>query len=92
MSDLRTRYYMRMTIADSSGVLAQFAKVLADHSISISSAIQTEVDQSANTAEIVVMTHPAQEAAVQSSLEEMRSLEVIKEIGNVVRVEDWGAE
>ena len=88
MSDLRTRYYMRMTIADSSGVLAQFAKVLADHSISISSAIQTEVDQSANTAEIVVMTHPAQEAAVQSSLEEMRSLEVIKEIGNVVRVED----
>lgn len=92
ISDLRTRYYMRLTIADSSGVLAQFAKVLAAHSISISSAIQTEADQSAKTAEIVVMTHPAQEAAVQRSLEEMRAMETIKEIGNVVRVEDWGTE
>jgi homoserine dehydrogenase len=91
MSEIHTRYYMRLTIADSSGVLAQFAKVLGDHSISIASVIQKEADLSAKTAEIVLMTHPAQEAAVQRSLEEMRRLDVVKDVGNVVRVEDAGA-
>lgn len=87
MSQIETRYYLRMNVADQPGVLAQIAKVLGDHSISISSVIQKLVDSAAQTAEIVIMTHPAQEKAMQQALRELTLLAVVKEISNFIRVE-----
>lgn len=87
MSEIETRYYIRMNVADRPGVLAQIAKVLGDHRISISSVIQQEADSAAQTAEAVIMTHPAQEEAMQQALDELTHLAVVKEIGNFVRVE-----
>ena len=87
MSEIETRYYLRMNVADRPGVLAQITKVLGDHQISISSVIQKEADSAAQTAEIVIMTHPAQEKAMQQALEELTHLAVVKEMGNFVRVE-----
>jgi len=87
MSEIETRYYLRMSVADRSGVLAQITKVLGDHRISIASVIQEEADSAAQTAEAVLMTHPAQEKAMQPALEELAHLVVVKEIGNFVRVE-----
>lgn len=88
VSEIETRYYLRMTVADRPGVLAQIAQTLGEHLISISSVIQKETDRLAQTAEIVIMTHPAREAAVQKALNEMAALEVVKEISNFIRVED----
>ena len=62
--------------------------LLGDHQISISSVIQKEADSAAQTAEIVIMTHPAQEKAMQQALDELTHLAVVKEIGNFVRVEN----
>jgi len=87
MSDIETRYYFRMNVADRPGVFAQIAKVLGDHQISISSVIQKWADSVSQTAEIVIMTHPAQEKAVQQSLDTLKSLAVVKEINNFIRVE-----
>ncbi|MBM3149358.1 MAG: homoserine dehydrogenase, partial [Chloroflexi bacterium] len=87
MSEIETRYYMRMSVADKAGVLAQISRVLGDHNISISSVIQKESDPSTQLAEIVIMTHRAKEKAVQQSLEETQHLSVVKEINNFVRVE-----
>jgi homoserine dehydrogenase len=87
MGELRTRYYVRMTVADQPGVLAQIARVLGDREISIASVIQTEVDPEAHTAEIVIMSHEAQEAAMQAALGELSALPVVPEIGNFLRVE-----
>ncbi len=87
MSDIETRYYLRLNIADRPNVLAQIAKVLGDHQISISSAIQKLADPVAETAEIVIITHTAQERAMQSALNKLAHLPVVKEIGNFVRVE-----
>jgi homoserine dehydrogenase len=88
MAELQTRYYLRLNVADSPGVLAQVARVLGEHGISISSVIQKAADSVAQTAEIVIMTHPAREAAVQRALGELVHLEVVKEVSNFVRVED----
>ena len=88
MSEIETRYYLRMNVVDQSGVLAQISRVLGEYSISISSVIQKETDLLNQTAEIVIMTHPAREQAVQEALEEMENLSVIKEINNFIRVED----
>jgi homoserine dehydrogenase len=88
MSRIETRYYLRMNIVDRHGVLSQISKVLGDHLISISSVIQKETDRQAQTAEIVIMTHPAREAAVQESVEELQHLDVVRKINNLIRVED----
>ncbi len=87
ISAIETRYYLRMNVADSPGVLAQISKTLGDHLISISSVIQKESDPATQTAEIVIMTHPACEDWMQQALDEMEQLEVVKEINNCVRVE-----
>jgi homoserine dehydrogenase len=87
MESLRTRYYMRLTLADQPGVLARIASVLGDHSISLASVIQKEADESAQTAEIVIMTHVATEAGLSKALAELRTLEAVVGVGNCIRVE-----
>jgi homoserine dehydrogenase len=88
MSEVVTRYYVRMRVADRAGVLTQITRILGDNQISISACIQKESDSSTQSAEIVIMTHPAHESAVQKALKEMGTLSVVKEISNFIRVED----
>ena len=87
MTNIKTRYYFRLNVADRPGVLAQISKVLGDNSISISSVIQKESNPISHTAVIVIMTHPAEEKAVQKALGEIRQLTVVNEISNFIRVE-----
>jgi len=87
MSNIKTRYYLRLNVADRPGVLAQISKVLGQNNISISSVIQKESDLTSQTAVLVIMTHPAEERAVQKALEQVRQLTVVNEVSNFVRVE-----
>ena len=59
-----------------------------DNGVSIASVIQKETDEEAQTAELVIMTHAAREAAVQASISHLESLEVVRQVGNFLRVED----
>lgn len=88
MNDIETQYYIRLTAKDRPGVLAQIATVFGKNRISISSAIQPESDEVKKTAEIVIMTHPAREKAMQKAISELKKLEVVREINNFIRVED----
>jgi homoserine dehydrogenase len=88
MSKVTARYYLRMSVADQAGVLTQITRVLGDNLISISACIQKEADAATQSAEIVIMTHPAVEADMQKAIREMSSLSVVKEISNFIRVED----
>jgi len=87
MPEIVTRYFIRMNITDSAGVLAKIAQVLGDNSISIASAIQKEADAANGTAEIVIMTHLSQEKAFWHAINELNKLEAVKEISNFIRVE-----
>ena len=88
MSEIETRYYFRMNVSDSPGVLALIATVLGEHRISISLVTQKWTDSVSQTAEIVIMTHPAQEKAVQQAMDALKPLDVVREITNFIRVED----
>ena len=88
MSLIETRYYLRVLVVDDAGVLAQIARVLGDHRISISSVIQKTTDNVAKTAEIVIMTHPARGDSIQTALDEFARLNVVKEVSNFIRVEE----
>lgn len=85
--DIETRYYFRMNVLDHAGVLARISSAMGDQAISISSVIQKESDPSNKTAEIVIMTHPAKESAVQKAIKVIDKLGVVKEISNFIRVE-----
>ena len=88
ISELVTRYYIRLTAKDQPGVLAQIAACLGEAQISIATVIQKETDQASKTAELVIMTHEAREAAMQSALKAVEDLDVVQEIGNFLRVEE----
>ena len=88
MAEIETQYYIRLSAADQPGVLAQIARVFGNNKISIASAIQPESDSETQTAEIVIMTHPAKEKAMQQALGELTRLGVVREISNFIRVED----
>jgi homoserine dehydrogenase len=88
IDDIETQYYVRLAAKDRPGVLAQIATVFGKNKISILSAIQPEVDEKTRTAEIVIMTHPAREKAMQKGLRELAGLDVVRKISNFIRVED----
>ena len=88
MSELKTRYYLRLNAPDRPGVLSQISRVLGDNSISISSVIQKESDLAAQTAIIVIMTYPAQEKGMQKALKQLKQLPEVNEVSNFIRVEE----
>lgn len=88
ISALETRYYFRLEVMDRPGVLAQIARIFGENGISIASVIQKEVDEEVQRAELVIMTHRACEAALRRTLQNLEELEVVHQVGNVLRVED----
>ena len=88
IDDLVCKYYLRLSVADQPGVLAQIARILGDGHISIASVLQKDTNQVEQTAEIVITTHPAREASVQESLRLMAGLDVVREVKNLLRIEE----
>jgi homoserine dehydrogenase len=88
---VRSRYYLRFTIADRPGVLAALAQVLGTHAISIASVIQHDPgDDAAPGAPVplVVMSHMAIEANVVAALAEIDRLDVVHAPSVCLRVEE----
>src|SRR2546423_10734558 len=70
------RYYLRFTVEDRPGVLAEIAGVLGKHQISIASVIQHEPssDGQQRTVPLVIMTQQAKEGAAQTAVPAMDQL------------------
>jgi homoserine dehydrogenase len=85
IADIRSRYYLRIGVADQPGVLARIATVLSERSISIASVIQKEVDGE-DTAEIVIMTHDALESDVRDALRVIAMTDGVVRVEQVLRV------
>ena len=88
ISELKTRYYLRLNAPDRPGVLSQISKVLGDNAISISSVIQKEGDLATQTATIVIMTYPAREKGMQKALRQLKKIPEVSEVSNFIRVEE----
>ena len=88
IGDLQARYYIRLDVADSPGVLAQIAQVLGDGQISIAAVLQRDANPETESAEIVITTHPAKEASVQKALKAMAGLPQVRRVSNTIRIEE----
>jgi len=76
---VRSRFYLRALVQDTPGVLAEIARELALHQISISSVIQHEAfdGQEGATVPLVIMTHTALTARFRAAVAEIDKLECI---------------
>ncbi len=77
IDNLVSRFYIRIMCKDQPGVIAQWSKVLADHQISISGALQHEDIGPDNTVPVVIATHPTRQKNITAALEDMEKLDVI---------------
>ena len=87
LDSLETRYYLRVTVRDEPGVLAQIAKLLGDNAVSIAAVTQKEADLDEQTAELVITTHRAREGAMQIALNDIRALSVVTAVSAFLRIE-----
>jgi homoserine dehydrogenase len=73
---VRSRFYLRLLVADRPGVLADIAHELARHAISISSVIQHEAldEQQGDTVPLVIMTHTARTADFRAAVAQIDRL------------------
>lgn len=84
LSAVQTRYYLRLTVKDQKGVLADVTRILAEHNISVDAMLQTEVDDARKEAQIVVMTHICKEAEVDAACQQIMALSSVT--GDVVKL------
>jgi homoserine dehydrogenase len=80
--EIRSSYYLRIPVEDKPGVLADIAKIIADNNISIESLIQKEPVYPETRTEVILMTHLAQEKAVQNAIAHMQQLPSV--LGSIV--------
>jgi homoserine dehydrogenase len=87
----RSRYYIRLTVPDRPGVLAQIAGALGERDVSIASMIQLEVDESSGTAELMLTTHVAKVGALRAALDQVEQAGVVQRVGNVLPIAGTGS-
>ena len=91
MSQLQSRYFLRLLTLARPGVMAAIATVLGDRGISLASVVQKEsvvLGDDVPGAEIVLTTHVASEAAVQDAIATLRHMPVVKTVGSLLRVHE----
>jgi len=85
---LPARYYLRFTVKDQPGVLANIAGVLGRKNVSIASVIQHEPDENGDvdTVPLVIMTHTATEGDTQAAIAEIDQLACVHDQSVRMRV------
>ncbi len=90
MSGCRGHYYLRLTVRDRPGVIAEIAAVLRDCGVSLKSMLQHGQAASASPDEavpIVLVTHETSELAMRDVLARIAELEVVMEPPAMIRIE-----
>jgi homoserine dehydrogenase len=81
MADVVTSYYLRLRVADQTGVLAKVTGILADADISIDAVLQREADEvggaDANQTDLIILTHDCAEARMNAALARMQALPTV---------------
>jgi len=83
---LRSRYYLRFSVLDRPGVLAQLAGVLGQEDISIEQMVQEGAREPGRPVTVVMLTHVALERGMRAALAVIDQLPVVAEKTRVLRL------
>jgi homoserine dehydrogenase len=84
VGDAMTRYYINLEVADRPGVLASIAQAFAAEGVSIQVVRQ---DGHGDDAGLIVRTHRATDGALSRTVDRLRTLDTVKSVLGVMRVE-----
>jgi len=83
---ISSKYFLLLHVDDRSGVLAQIAQVFSSLDVSIESVMQPSAPDKAG-AELIIITHNANQAAMNKVLTAFEALPAVQQIKSVYRVE-----
>jgi len=83
----KSRYYLRFSVTDQPGVLAQIAKRLGKEKVSIADVIQFE-RKIGNSVPLIMVTHHSEEDAVERAVQAIDRLSSVKAKSQKIRIED----
>ncbi len=83
IDETSAEYLLSMEVADRPGVLHAVTGAFARHGVSIRAAEQEGIGADAR---LVFITHDAQESAVQDTVRELREMDVVRQVGGLLRV------
>lgn len=83
IDETSSQYLLSLDVADRPGVLHAVTGVFARHGVSIRAA---EQEGNGPDARLVFVTHEARESAVQATVRELRELDVVRNVGGLLRV------
>ena len=84
IGETKTRYLIRLNVADKPGVLESVAHVFASHQVSIQTVRQSGAG---DKAELIVMTHISSESALSATVNDLSKLDSVTDVASVLRVE-----
>jgi homoserine dehydrogenase len=84
IEQIKSRYYLRIRVANKPGVLADITKILGSKSISIESILQKKDLVNDNNVPIVLITHEVLENNIIKALSSIENLDVVK--GKIVKI------
>ena len=87
MGETVTSYHVQLDVDDRAGVLAAVANAFADQGVSIQTVRQ---EGRGADAQLVVVSHPATDAALAATVDHLRNMDIVRDVTSVMRVE--GAE
>lgn len=75
ISQVRSSYYLRLSVEDKAGVMANVSTILSDQNVSIEALIQK--DARVSEAQIVILTNEVVESEIDSVIEALEALEAV---------------
>lgn len=84
--DIETRYYLRLQVADISGVLAKVATILGNQNISIKNMVQKPIDE--KRANLLLSTHLCKERDIKEALKVLEDENLVLSEPAMIRIEE----
>ncbi|MEG2453329.1 MAG: homoserine dehydrogenase, partial [Clostridia bacterium] len=89
ISDFSSKYYIRLTAIDKCGTLGRISSVFGKNNVSITTVLQKQIcENKEDGIPIIFVTHVTTEKNIDKALEQIRSLEGVKSVDALIRVED----
>jgi homoserine dehydrogenase len=87
VEDLSISYYLRFSVIDKPGVLAEISSILAENNISIASVSQEERKEG-ETVPVIILTHKAEEGKLRNAISKIDTLDFITDKTVIIRREE----
>ena len=88
IDEVTSSYYLRMRVADQTGVLAEITRILAEGGISIDAMLQKESREGEPQTDIIILTHLTREKQINAAIRSIEGLQTVLSPVTRLRMEE----